>query len=315
MGLVIGMDEAGYGPNLGPLVIGATCWEVPGDPRDFNLWGALAECVSEDGRDFPDRLQIADSKSVYSPSKGLKKLETGALAMLSSAAVACTRWSTLRKHLDGKSATTGDQPMWYSGFDPALPMHADPSIVSSFVGRLQACYERVGIRLVGVQCVIVEPREFNEALNEHNSKGVLLSTRSLSLLRRFWDPDRDEPTLTIADKHGGRNRYDVLLSEVLDGQMVFRIEEGREISRYRVGQTELWFRMRAEQFLPVAVASMVAKYVREISMDALNNFWRARIPELKPTKGYPMDARRFLNDIQEELPRAGIAMTDLWRNK
>jgi len=34
MGLVIGMDEAGYGPNLGPLVVTVTAWEVPGSPRD-----------------------------------------------------------------------------------------------------------------------------------------------------------------------------------------------------------------------------------------------------------------------------------------
>ena len=34
MGLLIGMDEAGYGPNLGPLVVTVTVWEVPGSPRD-----------------------------------------------------------------------------------------------------------------------------------------------------------------------------------------------------------------------------------------------------------------------------------------
>src|SRR3954454_19899522 len=29
MGILIGMDEAGYGPHLGPLVIAATAWQVP----------------------------------------------------------------------------------------------------------------------------------------------------------------------------------------------------------------------------------------------------------------------------------------------
>src|SRR3954465_11238224 len=28
MGILIGMDEAGYGPHLGPLVIAATAWHV-----------------------------------------------------------------------------------------------------------------------------------------------------------------------------------------------------------------------------------------------------------------------------------------------
>ena len=36
MGVFIGMDEAGYGPNLGPLVVTATVWEVPGEPGEFD---------------------------------------------------------------------------------------------------------------------------------------------------------------------------------------------------------------------------------------------------------------------------------------
>ena len=34
MTLVVGTDEAGYGPNLGPLVVAATCWESACDPAD-----------------------------------------------------------------------------------------------------------------------------------------------------------------------------------------------------------------------------------------------------------------------------------------
>ena len=34
MGLVIGMDEAGYGPNLGPLVVTGVAFEVPDDRLD-----------------------------------------------------------------------------------------------------------------------------------------------------------------------------------------------------------------------------------------------------------------------------------------
>ena len=37
MGYLIGTDEAGYGPNLGPLVITATTWHVPGTPKLADL--------------------------------------------------------------------------------------------------------------------------------------------------------------------------------------------------------------------------------------------------------------------------------------
>ena len=38
MGRLVGMDEAGYGPNLGPLVVAATVWDIPGDPAEFDGW-------------------------------------------------------------------------------------------------------------------------------------------------------------------------------------------------------------------------------------------------------------------------------------
>ena len=31
MGLIIGVDEAGYGPNLGPLAVCATAWRIPSE--------------------------------------------------------------------------------------------------------------------------------------------------------------------------------------------------------------------------------------------------------------------------------------------
>src|SRR5437870_3252860 len=82
MGLLIGMDEAGYGPNFGPLVITATAWEVPDPPRRTDLWnefdGIVAPSLSENG----SHIQIADSKQVYNPARGLANLEAGVLCAL-----------------------------------------------------------------------------------------------------------------------------------------------------------------------------------------------------------------------------------------
>ena len=33
-------------------------------------------------------------------------------------------------------------------------------------------------------------------------------------------------------------------------------------------------------------------------MMQFNAFWQHHIPELKPTKGYPVDAKRFWDDIE-----------------
>lgn len=58
------------------------------------------------------------------------------------------------------------------------------------------------------------------------------------------------------------------------------------------------FRSEAEEaHLPVALASMTAKLVRELAMGRFNRYWSGRMPELKPTAGYVKDARRWLDDL------------------
>ena len=58
--------------------------------------------------------------------------------------------------------------------------------------------------------------------------------------------------------------------------------------------------------LPVALASMIAKLIRELAMARFNRYWcdRARAAaslELKPTAGYRQDAARWLHDARDIL--------------
>ena len=50
---------------------------------------------------------------------------------------------------------------------------------------------------------------------------------------------------------------------------------------------------------------MVSKYVRERLMEEFNRFWRERTPGLKPTAGYPGDAKRFYDAIRPTAEKAG----------
>jgi hypothetical protein len=58
MGILIGMDEAGYGPNFGPLVVAATAWEVREEGSGFRVQG------SELGESQSSRRRIDDCRSV-----------------------------------------------------------------------------------------------------------------------------------------------------------------------------------------------------------------------------------------------------------
>ena len=46
MGYLIGTDEAGYGPNLGPLVVSASVWRVPDDVGGDELYDRIVPCVT-----------------------------------------------------------------------------------------------------------------------------------------------------------------------------------------------------------------------------------------------------------------------------
>jgi hypothetical protein len=73
--------------------------------------------------------------------------------------------------------------------------------------------------------------------------------------------------------------------------------------------------MKAEACLPVALASMASKYLRELAMRALNDFWGRRLTGLRPTAGYPSDARRFKTDIATVQAELQIDEHVLWRAK
>ena len=55
MPLVVGIDEAGYGPTLGPLVVGATLWRVQPRCLKTDFWKLLHECVARRLRRSADR--------------------------------------------------------------------------------------------------------------------------------------------------------------------------------------------------------------------------------------------------------------------
>ena len=64
------------------------------------------------------------------------------------------------------------------------------------------------------------------------------------------------------------------------------------------GAVEFRFQPKGERHLPTALASMTAKYLRELAMRPFNAFWQRHVPGLAPTAGYPSDSRRFWNEIR-----------------
>jgi len=320
--ILIGTDEAGYGPNLGPLVISATAWQVPDEVQAEGLFGLLKDVVLPSARaaeQDPPRVPIADSKTVYQPGGGLGNLERGVLAALHVLDRLPKSWRQAWQALDPDSAAPRREIPWYADFDAPLPSDAPQPEIESLGRRLASGLAAAGVRLLDVRSRVVFEPEFNRLVAEHGTKGTVLSRATLELAARLTAAFGAGPVSIVCDKHGGRNRYARLIEESFPGRLVEIYGESRDLSVYRFGpaerRIEIRFQARAESCLPVALASMQSKYLRELAMQALNAYWCGRVDGLHPTAGYPHDARRFKTSIAQAQAALGIEDTALWRQR
>src|SRR4051794_16628656 len=79
---IIGIDEAGYGPNLGPFVMTSVACRVPEAHAGADLWRVLGAGVRRHHEPDDGRLLVEDSKLVYAGARPLRDLEKNVLATL-----------------------------------------------------------------------------------------------------------------------------------------------------------------------------------------------------------------------------------------
>jgi hypothetical protein len=328
----MGVDEAGYGPNLGPLVVSISVWHIPGRSCSADLYEQLADAVSsaislsttsylEGGSRAC--VTIADSKLVYRPGGGLRELEANLFAVLALLGPLPSTWDELWRRLAPGSLVERDAAPWHAGYQLELPLAADTEDVTERNARLRQCARAASISLVALRSRAVFPARFNHLAERDNSKGSALSALSIELVAEMLSPlaiaADDEPCLVVCDKHGGRNRYGSALQQQFNDVLIRVHGESRDVSTYRFDYDrrpiEVRFQAGGESFLPTALASMASKYLREVSMRAFNHFWCARIPNLRPTAGYPQDARRFKREIEHVQMALGIDDSVLWRTR
>lgn len=316
---IIGIDEAGYGPNLGPFVMTSVAVRLPNDTGHTDLWRVLASSVRRYSDPADERIVVADSKLVYSPVRGLADLETAVLATLRS--VHETPPVQLADYIGliapGAYSELGSEP-WFQG-TTGLPVSGCDH--AGAAGRFtNACREKQ-VSFVFVRSVVVCPARFNALIERWGSKGAVLGLSLVELLHANNEAiDDQEPIAIFIDKHGGRNNYAPMLQHAFTDDLVLAYEETRERSVYRVARAAqpvtITIQPRADSaHFCVALASQYSKYLRELLMLEFNRFWQQHVPDLKPTAGYPTDAHRFLIAIRPLLARLLIAEATVWRQR
>jgi hypothetical protein len=318
MPYLIGTDEAGLGPNLGPLLVSATVWELPGGMSPGDLFDALGDSVVPTaGEAGGERFAVADSKQLYKSGGTKTHLERGVLVALASLERPAGTWRALFHTLDPTSSHDRDFIPWYEGYDEPLPIDLDGEDLTAPCRRFTDVCQRQGVRLCDMGSRVIYPPEFNRRLASQG-KGELLSRATLGLAAELAAP-LNGPISIVCDKHGGRNRYADLLAEHFPEAFIEIHGESRERSAYAFGpkdrRIDVCFRTKAESILAVGLASMISKYLRELSMRAFNRFWCEQVAGLRPTAGYPQDAKRFQTEIADRQRQLGIDGDLLWRQK
>lgn len=273
---MVGVDENGLGPRLGPLVATAVALELPKARR------RAVERAAEGA-------SIADSKLVSG---------FGKMAWAESVALAAV------ERQEGRAPGDADELLSALSLDGLLALRSpcpkssspqcwsEPVALPAYGGTVAEGHAaldalaRAGARVVRARSAIACVRVYDEGVERRGSKVAL----DLELFERLILDARAasgaELDVTCGMVGGIRqylryfSRFDPIATRLL--------EESRMRARYHVPAVgRVTFEVDADASHPaVALASMIGKYVRELGMDRITRFYRRALPELSPVSGY-----------------------------
>ncbi|RMH02395.1 MAG: hypothetical protein D6702_08915 [Planctomycetota bacterium] len=306
-----GIDEAGYGPLVGPLAVGWSLFHVP-DP-ETDLWRICARStVRRPERPRQERrLWVDDSKRVHSGPLGRRRLER---------TVAAFRALTAAPEAAGLEAWLSEPPAPSSRWLRTAPWLRRcagplcPSVAAERAqldaGLLDQDLGRGGCAVAGFGARAVPAAEWNALTAEHGKAGGLFLVVA-EVLRHLLRRAGVAPLRIECDRHGARRSYRQALERALAPDRLLVHAEERSSSLYTLEfgrqQVQIRFAEGADgRRFPVALASLAAKQTRERLMDLWNAWFASRLPGIRPTKGYASDGKRWLAEAGPRLSELGL---------
>ena len=306
MAVLIGIDEAGFGPILGPLVVSSSGFSLPRQLLETDLWRILRTSVGSRRKGLAGRLLITDSKKAYSRSLGIKHLQRTVLTYLR-----CLdkRTDTLAELLallcPDCCRRLNDYPWYKQAQDYKIrPNEADMAIASAVLKKDLGAN---GIKFLGFGSRCLDVAYYNKMMVSVKNKANVLFTATSGLIKCAFDNSVGDDLQIIIDRQGGRIHYRKNLQRMFPYMELKILGESQTVSSYELWddgkRMRLHFVVGAEQrFLPVALASMVSKYLRELLVDNINRYFTRFHTGLRPTAGYWKDGLRFIEDLRTNIP-------------
>jgi ribonuclease HII len=285
--VLLGIDENGLGPRLGPLIVTSVVARVDADGHKRVLSrprGGL-------------RSRLGDSKRLVAYGDSALG-EAWARAILRRSGQSEPQGPAEMVRLlslddDGSlrapcPSDHADQCWWSSGETFA----AEPRLVAD-VAKDLARLDGAGVAVLYASCVITCARRLNEGI----ARGLTRFHLDLHAMERLALDARARAGVDVdatCGKVGGFARYPPAFGP-MNGRLHAVAEEGRARSEYSVpGLGSIAFVRDAEdRHLLVGMASLIGKWVRDLLMARIVRYHRRATPELPDASGYhdPVTAR------------------------
>ncbi|MBI2896818.1 MAG: hypothetical protein HYY06_24890 [Deltaproteobacteria bacterium] len=279
MELVIGIDENGLGPRLGPMIATAVALEV--ERYDEKR---LARSLRRIG--FTDSKDVAGFGSMAAGEARALAIVRAATGSQPATLDALVRAVSLKDEawLRATCPTRGHEPCWQEPL--ALPAWSSPGQIAAENRALERALERSGVRLVAVRSSLLCASRLNERLSAGMSKSRVDLCAFEELALALVDALGREARV-ICGRVGMLKFYDGAFGP-LSSLLRTTLEESDTRSHYRVlGVGEIEFTVDADRHhAPVALASLVGKLLREGFVARMNAFYASRVPGLRHASGY-----------------------------
>lgn len=283
--LVVGIDENGFGPRLGPLVVTASLVNVEG--IECLLHSSLKESkkICASGRmAFCEELALSFYKLLYGyfPPTPLVFLS----ALLLTQQEEC------------------DSPFPHCILNFSLPHWS--AIHDLDIVKARAYLQEIHIKLLEIKSIVLCPGRFNSRLECFSSKHHLEYSLFEELILYFRERYKSDEILFLCGRIGSTKNYSpffyrfflVAGSEEREGETCYYLPYRGEVRFITDGD---------EKYFPITLSSIIGKYIRELFVEQMNNFFRAHLPHLPYCSGY-MNAitKEFIEETKELRKNLGI---------
>jgi ribonuclease HII len=284
----VGIDEVGYGPKLGPLIVCGVCFISDKIKRVAKKINAM----------------VCDSKKLYSPKRGLQELENTALSFMKA---------LLKNKLNIKNVITRfcicDQSKllslpWYKNLTLPVSQNIDR------INRNSEIIKKEGIKF-NIFLDIIEAERFNKGVMHFCSKLDYLSNVVMNVVKACAGSFICSNYRIFVGKQGARTYYLEGLRKYFPEGKIKKIAEKKDSSKYRIylnkSRLDVNFLLNGEdKSFFIALSSIIGKYIREIFMKNFNSYWTQKIPGINYTSGYMPECKNFIKKLRPYIKKHNI---------